>query len=45
MLERHSIPIAMVSLGASEINVTFVVDEAHVQMAAQVLHEEFFSEK
>ncbi len=41
-LDRHDIRVSMVSLGASEINVTFVVDGKDVPAAARVLHEEFF---
>jgi aspartate kinase len=41
-LEHHAIAISMISLGASEINVTFVVDEEDILKTARVLHEEFF---
>ena len=41
-LEGYSIPISMVSLGASEINVTFVVDEVHVDKVARILQGDFF---
>jgi aspartate kinase len=44
VLERHQIPVSMISLGASEINITFVVDEEHARKAALALHDEFFSE-
>lgn len=41
-LENSSIPVSMVSLGASEINMTFVVDQALTGKTAQALHNEFF---
>ncbi len=41
-LEREQIHVGMVSLGASEINVTFVVDESEAARTARVLHTEFF---
>ena len=44
-LDDHAIPVRMISLGASEVNVTFVVDEANAARAAQVLHEEFFGKR
>jgi aspartokinase len=34
--------VGLISLGASEINVTFVVDEGNIRKTAQVLHDEFF---
>jgi aspartate kinase len=37
-----SIPIDMISQGASEINLTFVLDEEHVATAVRALHDEFF---
>jgi len=37
------IPIDMISQGASEINITFVIDESDVPKAVMSLHEEFFS--
>jgi aspartate kinase len=36
--------VNMISQGASEINLTFVIDEAQVDSAVQSLHQEFFSE-
>ena len=44
-LEDRAIPVRMISLGASEVNVTFVIDEEHVVKAAQSMHEEFFEMK
>ena len=41
-LEREQIHVGMVSLGASEINVTFVVDESEAARTARTLHSEFF---
>jgi aspartate kinase len=38
------IPVRMISQGASRLNVSFVVAEADATRAAQLLHEEFFSE-
>jgi aspartate kinase len=34
----------MISQGASEINLTFVIDESDVDQVVRRLHEEFFSE-
>ena len=39
----HGIPIDMISHGASEINLTFVIDEERVPEAVTELHDEFFS--
>ena len=39
-----SINVNMISQGASEINVTFVINESEVERAAQLLHSEFFAE-
>jgi aspartate kinase len=41
-LDRQGIALSMISLGASEINVTFVVDEDDILKTARALHEEFF---
>lgn len=41
-LDRENIPVSMISLGASEINVTFVVDGRDIRRTAQALHREFF---
>jgi aspartate kinase len=38
------INVNMISQGASEINLTFVIDEAEVERAARLLHKEFFSD-
>ncbi len=40
-LEDHGIEVAMISLGASEINVTIVVDGGQADLAAAVLHKAF----
>jgi len=37
-------PIYMISQGASEINLTFVISEENIPKAVRELHEEFFSE-
>jgi aspartate kinase len=41
-LDREHIPVSMISLGASEINVTFVVDGKDIRRTAQSLHRTFF---
>ena len=41
-LDDAGIPVSMISLGASEINVTFVVDGRDIRAAAQALHRAFF---
>jgi aspartate kinase len=41
-LEEQGIPISMISLGASEINVTFVVDGKDIRRTAEALHGAFF---
>ncbi len=41
-LARANVNIEMVSEGASEINLTLVVDERDVHTSVQVLHDEFF---
>jgi aspartate kinase len=38
------INVNMISQGASEINITFVIDEEEVERAARQLHQEFFAE-
>lgn len=42
-LAKANINIEMISEGASEINLTLVVDEGDVDKAVRVLHDEFFS--
>jgi aspartate kinase len=42
VLDREDIPVSMISLGASEINVTFVVDGKDIRRTAQALHRAFF---
>lgn len=44
VLEQNDISVSMISLGASEINVTFVVDGKDIRKTAEVLHEAFFSQ-
>ncbi|MBI5647139.1 MAG: lysine-sensitive aspartokinase 3 [Ignavibacteriae bacterium] len=39
----REVPIDMISQGASEINITFVIDEEHVPHAVRELHDEFFA--
>ncbi|HTY58609.1 MAG TPA: lysine-sensitive aspartokinase 3 [Bacteroidota bacterium] len=41
-LDRENIPVSMISLGASEINVTFVVDGKDIRRTAMALHRAFF---
>ena len=36
--------VNMISQGASEINLTFVIDESEVETVVKSLHEEFFAE-
>lgn len=43
-LDAHAIPVSAISLGASEINVTFVVDGKDIRPCAEALHETFFPE-
>jgi aspartate kinase len=43
-LEDHDISVSMISLGASEINVTFVVDGKDIQRTAETLHNAFFGQ-
>ena len=41
-LSRLNVNINMISQGASEINLSFVIDESNVPIAVQALHAEFF---
>ncbi len=41
-LGRNKVNIEMISQGASEINITFVVDGKDAEKAVKVLHEEYF---
>ena len=41
-LDQHDIPVGMISLGASEINITFVVDAKDIRRTAEALHTSFF---
>jgi aspartate kinase len=43
-LEENDISVGMISLGASEINVTFVVDGKDIKKTAEILHETFFGQ-
>jgi aspartate kinase len=43
-LEQHDISVSMISLGASEINVTFVVDGKDIKKTAEALHDAFFGQ-
>jgi aspartate kinase len=40
----ESTNVNMISQGASEINLTFVIDESDAERVVRSLHEEFFSE-
>jgi aspartate kinase len=40
----RDINVRMISQGASEINVTFVIDEQDVNEAVKKLHAEFFTD-
>jgi aspartate kinase len=40
-----SVNINMISQGASEINISFVVDEGHLDTVVRLLHEEFFNSR
>lgn len=42
ILDTNGIPVSMISLGASEINVTFVVDANDIARTARALHESLF---
>ncbi|HUI08847.1 MAG TPA: lysine-sensitive aspartokinase 3 [Bacteroidota bacterium] len=42
-LDEAGIGVSMISLGASEVNVTFVVDGRDIRAAAQSLHSAFFA--
>jgi aspartate kinase len=39
----HDVPVRMISLGASDINLSFVVPEAATEGAVRNLHAEFFA--
>ena len=39
LISTKGIPVDMISVGASLINVSFVVDEAEADAAVRVLHE------
>lgn len=42
LLEDNKIPVDMISLGASEVNVTAVVNGKDIKKTAEVLHQAFF---
>ena len=42
ILSQHEIPVRMVSLGASKINLSFLLKESQTKNALTVLHKEFF---
>ena len=41
-LGRNNINIEMISQGASEINITFIVDGKDAEKAVKALHKEYF---
>ncbi len=41
-LEEASVTTRMISMGATKINVSFLLEEADVEKAVQVLHRAFF---
>jgi aspartate kinase len=41
-LHANGIPVSLISMGASEINVTFVIEGKDIRSAAEALHAEFF---
>ena len=43
-LGKNKINIEMISQGASEINITFIVDSKDAEHTVQVLHEEYYGE-
>jgi aspartate kinase len=43
-LEREGVPVRMVSVGASRINVSLLVDKSDERRAVQALHLEFFGD-
>lgn len=42
-LDRAGVNIELISHGGSEINLTFVIDEAQISAAVKCLHDEFFA--
>src|SRR3989338_8871299 len=42
ILSQHEIPVRMVPLGASKINLSFLLKESQTKNALTVLHKEFF---
>lgn len=44
-LGRNKINVEMISQGASEINITFIVDGKDAEKAVKVLHKEYFEKK
>ena len=43
ILAKNKIHIEMISMGASEINITFIVDGKDTEKAVKVLHKEYFN--
>ena len=41
---QHKINVEMISQGASEINISFVVENDEAEKAVKLLHEEFIEE-
>lgn len=41
-LDRARLPVEMISHGGSDINLTLLIDEAHIRPAVEALHAEFF---
>lgn len=42
ILREHQIPVRMISMGASKINLSFIIDSNVSRQALQLLHKEFF---
>ncbi|MFC1587994.1 aspartate kinase [Planctomycetota bacterium] len=43
VLRRHSIDVRMISVGASKINISFVIDNSNIEKTVQELHLKFFN--
>ncbi len=41
-LDRAGVNVELISFGGSEVNLTFVIDEAQIRAAVKCLHDEFF---
>ena len=44
VLAENDIHVEMISMGASEINITFIVDGKDTEQAVKALHKEYFGE-